>query len=70
MNLNHKDSPAVSKERNGEPFQEGGIRFVATAVPNSVLAAVAPNNDPRKYQIPTRAPRLPDGRAPSVPIDP
>jgi pimeloyl-ACP methyl ester carboxylesterase len=54
----------VSTPHRGSTLATGGIGAlgrrlirlplkVATAVPNSVLAAVAPNNDPRKFQIPT-----------------
>jgi pimeloyl-ACP methyl ester carboxylesterase len=54
----------VSTPHRGSTLATGGIGAlgmrlirlplkVATAVPKSVLAAVAPNNDPRKYQIPT-----------------
>jgi pimeloyl-ACP methyl ester carboxylesterase len=54
----------VSTPHRGSNLATGGIGAlgmrlirlplkVATAVPNSVLAAVTPNSDPRKYRIPT-----------------
>jgi pimeloyl-ACP methyl ester carboxylesterase len=65
----------VSTPHRGSTLATGGIGAlgmrlirlplkVATAVPNSVLAAIAPNNDPRKYRIPTSI----SGLSPSNPL--
>jgi pimeloyl-ACP methyl ester carboxylesterase len=54
----------VSTPHRGSALASGGIGAlgmrlirlpfkVASAVPQSVLAAIAPNNDPKKYRIPT-----------------
>jgi pimeloyl-ACP methyl ester carboxylesterase len=74
-NPNVKRIIFVSTPHRGSTLATGGIGAlgmrlirlplkVATAVPKSVLAAVAPNNDPRKYQIPTSI----SGLSPSNPL--
>jgi pimeloyl-ACP methyl ester carboxylesterase len=65
----------VSTPHRGSTLATGGIGAlgirlirlplkVAAAVPKSVLAALAPNNDPRKFQIPTSI----SGLSPSNPL--
>jgi pimeloyl-ACP methyl ester carboxylesterase len=65
----------VSTPHRGSTLATGGIGAlgmrlirlpfkVASAIPKSVLAAVAPNDDPRKYQVPTSI----SGLSPSNPL--
>jgi pimeloyl-ACP methyl ester carboxylesterase len=65
----------VSTPHRGSALASGGIGAfgmrlirlplkVATAIPNSVLAAVSSSNDPKKYQVPTSI----SGLSPSNPL--